>query len=73
MTTAPNAVCIRHSLPQADQAAEPTIASLPINPTAISPPPKTRRSNRATEYNPYLSTRVETDARGRRTMVNDLR
>jgi penicillin-binding protein 1B len=71
---APNAECYRHGnllhSPDPEQAQTSTTDARAQTTTPKSPP---RQSANTQPYSPSISTRVDVDARGRRTLVNEMR
>lgn len=68
---APNADCFKHgNVPGAGGEAQPQIARA-SHPTVA--PQRSKPDTRKTELNPWIATRTDVDARGRRTLINELR
>jgi membrane carboxypeptidase/penicillin-binding protein len=72
---APNAECYKHgNVPHnAEAELQPQTSSVSSSAQVPAPKPRTKDDSTSREYSPLITTRVEVDARGRKTLVNALR
>jgi penicillin-binding protein 1B len=72
-TLAPNAECYRHGNLRHTVAEDEPAPVSAQGPPAKTIPRSPAQSSNGPPYNPLISTRVDVDARGRRTLVNEIR